>query len=102
LKTLWFSWNFVRFFGRKLLLQQTDENFEQFGAAPVINFPKINKELVKTGFFDYLDFALQFAPAGPAEKEIRAKLACLGIGAGNKFDFKDLSPEQQEQVGLGR
>jgi hypothetical protein len=101
LKTLWFSWNFVRFFGRKLLLQQTDENFEQFGAAPVINFPKINKELVKTGFFDYLDFALQFAPAGPAEKEIRAKLACLGIGAGKKFDFKDLSPEQQEQVGLG-
>ena len=27
-------------------------------AAPTINFPKINKELAKTNFFDYLDFAL--------------------------------------------
>ena len=42
---------------------------------------------MKSKFFDYLDFALQFAPAGPEEKEIRAKLARLGIGAGKKFDF---------------
>src|SRR5580692_5637925 len=69
--------------------------------APAVNFPKIDKELVKTGFFEYLDFALQFAPAGPEEKEIRAKLARLGIGGGKNFAFKDLSPEQQEQVGLG-
>ena len=68
---------------------------------PTINFPKINKEMAKTGFFDYLDFALQFAPAGPEEKEIRAKLARLGIGAGKKFDFKDLSPEQQGRSGSG-
>ena len=51
-------------------------------AAPAIDFPKIDKELVKTGFFDYLDFALQFAPPGPEEKEIRAKLARIGVGAG--------------------
>jgi hypothetical protein len=70
-------------------------------AAPAVDFPKINEEMVKTGFFDYLGFALQFAPASPEEKEIRAKLARLGIGAGKKFDFKDLSPEQQAQVGLG-
>ena len=70
-------------------------------AAPAVNFPKIDKETVKTGFFDYLDFALQFAPAGPEEQEIRAKLARLGIGAGKKFAFKDLSPEQQAQVGAG-
>ena len=66
--------------------------------APAINFPKINKELVKTGFFDYLDFCLQFAPAGPEEKEIREKLATLGIGAGKTFDFKALSPEQKAAV----
>src|SRR5262245_46820169 len=42
---------------------------------PAINFPKIDKEMVKTGFFDYLDFALQFAPPGPEEQEIRVKLA---------------------------
>jgi hypothetical protein len=70
-------------------------------AAPEINFPKIDKKLVKANFFEYLDFALQFAPPGPEEKEIRAKLARLGIGAGKTFAVKDLSPEQQEQVGLG-
>jgi hypothetical protein len=67
-------------------------------AAPTINFPKINKQLAKTGFFDYLDFSLQFAPAGPEEKDIRDKLARLGIGAGKKFDFKALSPEQKAAV----
>ena len=70
-------------------------------AAPAINFPKINKELVKTNFFEYLDFALQFAPAGPEEKEIRAKLARIGIGPGKTFDFKDLSLEHKAEVGLG-
>jgi hypothetical protein len=64
-------------------------------APPTINFPKIDKEMVKTGFFDYLDFSLQFAPAGPEEKAIRAKLTRLGIGAGKTFDFKALSPEQK-------
>jgi len=70
-------------------------------AAPAVHFPKINKKLVKTGFFDYLDFALQFAPAGPEEKEIREKLARLGIGAGKNFVFKNLSPEQRAQVVAG-
>jgi len=63
-------------------------------AAPAVNFPKINAEMVKTGFFGYLDFALQFAPAGPEEKAIRAKLASLGVGAGKTFDPKALSPAQ--------
>src|SRR5258705_8113216 len=70
-------------------------------AAPAVDFPKINAEMAKTGFFDYLDFALQFAPAGPEEKEIRAKLASLGIGLGKKFDFKDLSLEHKAEVALG-
>src|SRR5206468_1893185 len=70
-------------------------------AAPAVNFPKIDKEMVKTNFFDYLDFALQFAPPGPEEKEIRAKLARIGIGAGKTFDFKDLSLEHKAEVGLG-
>jgi len=70
-------------------------------AAPAINFPKIDKEMVKTNFFDYLDFALQYAPPGPEEKDIRAKLARIGIGAGKTFDFKDLSIEHKAEVGLG-
>lgn len=51
-------------------------------AAPTIEFPKIDKELVKTNFLGYLDFALQFAPAQDNEKEIRAKLARIGVGPG--------------------
>jgi hypothetical protein len=70
-------------------------------AAPPVNFPKINKDLVKTGFFEYLDFALQFAPATSEEAEIRAKLARIGIGPGKQFDFKDLSLEHKAEVALG-
>jgi len=70
-------------------------------AAPAINFPKIDKEMVKTNFFDYLDFLLQFAPPGPEEKEIRAKLARIGIGPGKTFDFKDLSAEHKAEVLVG-
>jgi hypothetical protein len=70
-------------------------------AAPTIDFPKIDKELVKTNFFDYLDFALQFAPAQGNEKEIRAKLARIGIGPGKTFNFKDLPLEQKLEIGLG-
>jgi hypothetical protein len=69
-------------------------------AAPAVNFPKIDTQTLKTGFFDYLDFALQFAPAGPEERDIRAKLARLGIGTGH-FAFKNLTPEQQSEVALG-
>src|SRR5512147_2299124 len=70
-------------------------------AAAAIDFPKIDKELVKTNFFEYLDVALQFAPAGPEEKDIRDKLARIGIGPGKKFSFKDLSLEHKAEIALG-
>ncbi|MGO9111384.1 MAG: DUF1254 domain-containing protein [Thermoguttaceae bacterium] len=69
--------------------------------VPAIDFPKCNKEMVKENFFEYLDFALQFAPAGPEEKGIREKLARIGIGAGKKFNFKELSLAHKAEVGLG-
>jgi hypothetical protein len=71
------------------------------GAAPAIDFPKIDKELVKTNFFEYLDFALQFAPAQENEKEIRAQLARIGVGPGKTLNFKDLSMEDKLEIGLG-
>ena len=67
-------------------------------AAPAVNFPKINRELAKTNFFEYLDFALRFAPAGREEKAIRDKLARIGIGPDKTFDFKDLSLEHKAAV----
>jgi hypothetical protein len=70
-------------------------------AAPTVNFPKIDKELAKTNFFEYLDFALQFAPAEANETEIRAQLARIGVGPSKTFDFKDLSLENKQAFGLG-
>ena len=69
--------------------------------AAAIDFPKIDKEMVKTNFFEYLDFALQFAPPGPEEKEIRAKLARIGVGAGKTFNFKDLPIAHKLEIGVG-
>jgi hypothetical protein len=71
-------------------------------AAPAaLDWPKFDKELVKTEFFDYLDLALQFAPAGPEEEAIRARLASIGIGPGKKFAFKDLSLDHKAAILLG-
>jgi len=70
-------------------------------AALALDFPKINTDLAKTGFFKYLDFALQYAPAAPDEVAIREKLARIGIGAGKDFNFQDLSAEQKAAVVQG-
>ena len=67
-------------------------------AAPAIDFPKIDKEMLRANFFDYLDFVLQFAPALPEEKGIRAKLATIGVGPGKTFSFKNLSVEHKAAI----
>jgi hypothetical protein len=69
--------------------------------APAVDFPKANAELVKKNFFEYLDFALQFAPAGPEERAIREKLARIGVGSGKTFEFKDLPLTHKLEIGLG-
>ena len=70
-------------------------------SAPKIDFPKIDKELAKKNFFEYLNFALQFAPPGPEEQAIRARLAKIGVGPGKAFDFNALSLEHKLEIGLG-
>jgi hypothetical protein len=69
--------------------------------APAVDFPKIDKELIKTNFFEYLDFALQFIPAAANEAEIRAHLARIGVGPGKTFNFRDLSLEDKAEILLG-
>jgi hypothetical protein len=72
-----------------------------------VNWPKVDDALVKTNFFDYLDLQLRFAPADAApasekyEKEIRGKLAKIGIGPGKTFDFKDLPASHKQAVAEG-
>jgi len=67
-------------------------------AAPKIDFLPATSEKVKDNFFEYLDFALQFVPPSPEAKDVRAKLATIGIGPGKTFTWKDLSPEHRAAV----
>jgi len=67
-------------------------------AAPKIDFVPATTEGIKKNFYAYLDAALEFVPETPENKEIRAKLARIGIGPGKMFDFKDLSLEHKAAV----
>ena len=67
-------------------------------ALPMPAFPNIGQDFVKPEFFDYLAFALQFAPAAPEEKTIRAQLASIGVVAGKHFDFAALPKDCQEAL----
>ena len=69
--------------------------------APAVDWPKINAEMVKTNFFGYLAFAMQFAPAGPEEVAIRERLASIGVRPGEPFDFEALPDDQKLEIGLG-
>jgi hypothetical protein len=68
-------------------------------AAPTVDFPKTDKDLMKSNFFEYLDFALQFAPAQPVETDIRAKLARIGVSPDKTFNFKDLPLAHRLEIG---
>src|SRR5213083_2536315 len=64
-------------------------------AAPKIDFLPATSAGVKENFFGYLAYALQFIPPSAEDKEIRAKLARIGVEPGKTFGFKNLSPEQK-------
>ncbi len=70
-------------------------------AAPEIDFIPATTKGIKENFYEYLDAALQSVPETSEDKEIRAKLASIGIGPGKTFDFKDLSLEHKAEVLLG-
>jgi hypothetical protein len=67
-------------------------------AAPKIEFLRATSEGIKQNFYEYLAFALQFVPPSPEDKEIRAKLARIGVEAGKAFDSKGLSTEHKAAV----
>jgi hypothetical protein len=70
-------------------------------AAPKIDFVPATTEGIKTNYYEYLDAALQFVPESPEDKNVRARLATIGIGPGKTFPFKDLSDEHKATVLLG-
>jgi hypothetical protein len=67
-------------------------------AAPKIEFLPASSEKVKDNFFEYLDFALQFVPESAESKDVRAKLARIGVGPDKAFAWTDLSPDHQAAI----
>ena len=67
-------------------------------AAPKIDFLPATTAGIKANFYAYLDAALEFVPVTPETKELRGRLASIGIGPGKTFDFKDLSLEHKAAV----
>ncbi|MBY5863640.1 DUF1254 domain-containing protein [Rhizobium leguminosarum] len=70
-------------------------------AAPMIEFLPATTAGIKKNFFEYLDAALQFVPETSRDKDIRAKLARIGIGPGKTFEFKDLPLEHKAELLVG-
>lgn len=70
-------------------------------AAPAVDFlPSLSPAEQRTSldFFRLLDFVLQFCPAPPSERDLRARFAALGVGGHGTFDSKSLSPELRQAI----
>jgi hypothetical protein len=70
-------------------------------SAPKIDFLPATTAGIKTHFYEYLDAALQYVPPTSQDKEVRARIARIGVGPGKTFEFKDLSLEHKGAVLLG-
>jgi hypothetical protein len=72
--------------------------------APAIDFIKPltpEQERKSPEFFNILNFVLQFCPTVQSEKELMARFARIGVGAGKTFDASKLSPETKTAVEQG-
>jgi hypothetical protein len=67
-------------------------------AAPKIDFLPASTAGIKKNFYEYLNAALEFVPETPEDKDIRERLATIGVGPGKTFEFKDLSLEHKAAV----
>jgi hypothetical protein len=78
---------------RKIQAQYVAQPLSQFlkqpapAAVPLPKFPPFDADAFKLGAFSYLNFLLQFAPTVPAETELRAKFARIGIGPGLPYEL---------------
>ena len=73
-------------------------------AAKTIDFIKpltADEQKSSLRVFNIMNFMLQFCPTHPSEKELMARFAKLGIGAGGGFDADKLSPELRKAVENG-
>jgi hypothetical protein len=65
-------------------------------------FPPYSRETAQgPGFFQYLNFALQFCPVHPSEIQERARFAKLGIAAGKSFNVATADPDMLKAINDG-
>jgi hypothetical protein len=72
--------------------------------ASTIDFIKpLTPETQKTSpeFYNILSFILTFCPTDPSEKQLMARFAKIGVGAGKTFDASKLSPEMKIAIEQG-
>jgi hypothetical protein len=67
-------------------------------AAPNANFLPATTAGIKANFWNYLGAALEYIPQADEDKDIRARLAQIGIGPGMTFDMQSLTPAQQQAI----
>jgi hypothetical protein len=71
-------------------------------AAPAVDWPPLAEGMSESvQIFAYLNFLLQFCPTHPSEKELMARFAKLGIGAGKPFDHQGLAPAIKQAMEAG-
>lgn len=71
-------------------------------AAPAINFPPYSEAKAKSlGFFEHLDFLLQFAPTLNDDVKIRAALQKIGVGTGKPFNAAALPADLRRALEAG-
>jgi hypothetical protein len=70
-------------------------------SAPTVHFLKpltADQERTSLEFFNELSFILKFCPTNPAEKNLMARFAKIGVGAGKSLDVNSLSPELRKAL----
>jgi hypothetical protein len=71
-------------------------------AAPAVDWPAFNgDEPFKLQFAKYLNFLMQFCPEVSQDKDIRAKMAAVGIAPGQTWDESKLSEAQKGELAFG-
>ncbi|HZG32374.1 MAG TPA: DUF1254 domain-containing protein [Sphingopyxis sp.] len=73
-------------------------------ASPPIAFVEplsAAEERTSPHFFGILDFLLRELPVHPAERDMRARFARLGVGGTGRFDYDAMTPELQRAVREG-
>ena len=70
--------------------------------APAIDWPAFTgEEPFKLQFPKYLAFLMQFCPQNPQDKDLRARMATIGIAPGQPWDDNKFSDAQKAELALG-